>query len=245
MSTFVLGVPAVLSAQGAVLDSVRVEHATSAPSGIVVLHAGNVAFTVTAHREPALVAVLRPVRAAATGHTYAGALRVTTRGDTTRVDLARALDVAGRLDVTLPSGVALQLEGENGGPVRVEAVGGPVEITHSNAGVTVFGAAGSAVVATSNGNVEVVLVRVTGGVPMSFITSNGDIDLTLPADVRATFVVDRSIALQSELALFRDASRGADDGAGPLRLAANGGGPTIRLYTNNGVVRLHHLAQTR
>jgi hypothetical protein len=80
---------------------------------------------------------------------------------------------------------------------------------------------------------------------MSFITSNGDIDLTMPADVRATLLIDDSIPLQSEFPVVSGDANGAREparGRSRLRrLAVNGGGPTIRLFTNNGIVRFHRL----
>jgi len=145
----------------------------------------------------------------------------------------------------VPAGAALRVAGDNGGEVRIEGVRGSAEITHSNGGVTVLDASGYALVATSNGNVRVRLVDVERGVPMSFITSNGNIDLTMPAGVRATLLIDESIALQSDFSLVSiDAGGAREPGRGPSRLrrlAVNGGGPTIRLYTNNGIVRFHRL----
>jgi len=159
--------------------------------------------------------------------------------------LARALDALYHLELSVPLGVALRVAGDNGGEVRIEGVRGSAEVTHSNGGVTVLDASGYALVATSNGNLRVRLVDVERGVPMSFITSNGNIDLTMPADVRATLLIDDSIPLQSDFALVStDAGGAREPGRGPSRLrrlAVNGGGPTVRLYTNNGIVRFHRL----
>ena len=73
---------------------------------------------------------------------------------------------------------------------------------------------------------------------MSFITDNGYVDLTLPAGIKATLVVDDAIAVESEFPLARDGDRAP----GPRRLLINGGGPTIRVFTNNGNLRLHRAA---
>ena len=127
--------------------------------------------------------------------------------------------------------------------MRVEGVRGPIEISHSNGSVTVIDASGSAVIATSNGNIDARLTTVTPDVPMSFITSNGNVDLALPSDLRATVVLDRPVALESAFQLSK--SSADDQRSSLLRLNINGGGPTIRVYTNNGSVRLQSLTAPR
>ena len=237
-----IGLPAALTAQRGVLDSVRIEGVKSA--AVIILRAPNVSFHVSAHREGSVVAVLRDAKATQSRASLTGVLRATSEHDTTRVELARPLSAPAHLEVTLPVGVTLRLEGDNGGPVRVDGVRGPVEISHSNGSVTVVDATGSAVIATSNGNIDARLTSVTPDVPMSFITSNGNVDLTLPPDVRATVVVDKSADVESAFTLSR--SPAADDARSSLlRLNVNGGGPTIRVYTNNGSVRLHSLTPQR
>jgi hypothetical protein len=231
-----------LSAQRAVLDSVRITGVR--PNAVVILRAPNVSFAVRSHSEASIVAVLRDAKATPARVSLAGVLRATSEHDTTRVELARPLNAPGHFDVVLPIGVTLRLEGDNGGPVHVEGVRGPVEISHSNGSITVLDASGSAVVATSNGSIDVRLTSVTPDVPMSFITSNGNVDLTLPPDVRATVVVDRSVDLESAFAVSRNSAEN-DPRSSLIRLNVNGGGPTIRVYTNNGIVRLHSLTSAR
>jgi hypothetical protein len=234
--------PSISSAQQTVVDSVGIE--TTAPGSriVVVVRAANVSFAVTSHARAAVSAILRSPKSGSSNASYAGALRATTSGDTVRIELARALDALYHLELSVPAGAALRVAGDNGGEVRVEGVRGSAEITHSNGGVTVLNASGYALVATSNGNIQVRLVDVDRGVPMSFITSNGDIDLTMPADVRATLLIDDSIPLESDFSLVSSDAGGPGRGRSRLRrLAVNGGGPTIRLFTNNGIVRFRRL----
>ena len=237
--------PSLASAQQSVVDSVGIETTAPASRTVVAVRAANVSFIVTAHAKAVVSAVLRSPRSTSSNTERTGALRAAATGDTVRIELARSLDALYHLDLGVPSGAALRIAGDNGGEVRVEGVRGSAEITHSNGGVTVLDASGYAIVATSNGDVRVRLLAVERGVPMSFITSNGDIDLTMPADVRATLLIDDSIPLRSEFPLVSSDANGArepDRGRSRLRrLAVNGGGPTIRLFTNNGVVRFHRL----
>ena len=250
-TAFVLGVcaPTIARAQQSAVDSVNVANVvilprvgigTAAPGPrAVAVRAANVSFTVRPSAKGEVWAALRSLRGEASSADAARSLRATTTGDTVQIELARALTAPYHLDLGVPQGAALRIAGDNGGEVRIEGVRGSAEITHSNGGVTVLDAAGHVLVATSNGNVRVRLVSVERGVPMSFITNNGDIDLTMPADVRATLLIDDSIPLQSDFPLVSSDTDGARSRL--RRLAVNGGGPTIRLFTNNGKVRFHRL----
>ena len=227
--------PNIAPAQQPVVDSVAI--GTSAPGSrtVVAVRAANVSFTVTSRAKPEVSAILRSTRSRSSNASYAGALRAIATGDTVRIELARTLDAPHHIELGVPAGAALRIAGDNGGDVRVEGVRGSAEITHSNGDVTVLDASGYVIVATSNGDIQVRLAAVERGLPMSFITNNGDIDLTVPADVRATLLIDDSISLESDFPLV-------SSGRTRLRrLAVNGGGPTIRLFTNNGIVRLRRL----
>jgi len=222
-----------------VFPRVGIGTATPGRQTVVAVRAANVSFTVRPAANAAVWAVLRSPRPVVSNATAPRALRATMTGDTVQIELARALDALYHLDLGVPQGAALRITGDNGGEVRIEGVRGSAEVTHSNGGVTVLDASGHVLVATSNGNIQVRLVAVERGLPMSFITSNGDIDLTVPADVRATLLIDDSIPLQSDFPLVSDDTDGTR--ARLRRLAVNGGGPTIRLLTNNGKVRFHRL----
>ena len=221
---------------------VTVAGASPGPPRVALVEAANVSIRVKAHALPAVSAVLIDSSGRPTHRADDGILRAAYSHDTVRIALARAVDSPRVLSIGVPAGVTVGIAGSNGGLVRVEGTRAPVEVTHSNGGVTVLDAAGYALVATSNGNVEVRLTTVLDGVPMSFISSNGNIDLTLPDGVRATLLIEDSIQLTSEFPLTRE--RRADQRIGPnlLRLQINGGGPTIRLLTDNGIVRIHRLS---
>jgi hypothetical protein len=237
--------PSIALAQRTVADSVGTGTIAPGSRAVVVVRAANVSFAVTAHAKAEVSAVLLSPRSRSSSSNYPGALRATATGDTVRIELARALDALYHLELGVPSGAALRIAGDNGGEIRIEGVRGSAEITHSNGGVTVLDASGYVLVATSNGNIRVRFVAVDRGLPMSFITSNGDIDLTMPADVHATLLIDESISLQSDFPLVSSDTNGArEPGRGRSRLrrlAVNGGGPTIRLFTNNGIVRFRRL----
>src|SRR5262249_38662772 len=110
----------------------------------------------------------------------------------------------------------------------------PVEIVHSNGGITVSGATEWALVATSNGPIAVELTRVARDTPMSLITTNGDVVLTLPRGTDATLVVDAALRVDADVPL----RRASKESGRLVRLDLGRGGPTIRISTDNGVVRL-------
>src|SRR5690606_34625579 len=80
----------------------------------------------------------------------------------------------------------LSLSTVNDGVLIVEGVDGEIELQNTNGDIRVFDAAGSVIAQTVNGQVAVVLTRVTPQKPMSFTSLNGNVDVTLPGDTQAT-----------------------------------------------------------
>lgn len=89
------------------------------------------------------------------------------------------------LDIQVPVGSSLEIRSSMDGAVVVEGVNGEIDINNINGPVTVTNVSGNTLVHTVNGDVTVVLTRVAAGKPLSFSTMNGDIDVTLPADIKA------------------------------------------------------------
>lgn len=230
-----LALPSVAVSQARTLDSAAVRLTAPSSRSVIVVEAANVSMLVTGHAGADVSAALVDTAGRRGTPSYEGILRMAVSHDTLRISFARPVRAWYELRVTVPEGVALRLAGDNGGPVRVSGIGGPAEITHSNGGVTVLNASGHVMIATSNGNLTAELTAVTPGVPMSFITDNGYVDLTFPASIKATLLVDDAITVESEFSLAHDGDRAP----GPRRLLINGGGPTIRVFTNNGNLRVH------
>lgn len=90
------------------------------------------------------------------------------------------------LRVTVPSGSSLVLSSVNGGDLVVEGVEGELELHNTNGSIRVTGARGPVSAATVNGDIHVGFGK--GGAvaaPMGFSTLNGDIEITLPAALKA------------------------------------------------------------
>ncbi len=89
------------------------------------------------------------------------------------------------LIIQVPRTTSLEVRSTMDGAVVVEGVSGEIDINNINGPVTLTNVSGNTLVHTVNGDIEVVLARVAADKPLSFSTMNGDIDVTLPADVKA------------------------------------------------------------
>ena len=89
------------------------------------------------------------------------------------------------LVIQVPVATSLEVRSTMDGAVLVEGVSGEIDINNINGPVTLKNVSGNTLVHTVNGDIEVMLTRVTADKPLSFSTMNGDIDVTLPGDVKA------------------------------------------------------------
>jgi DUF4097 and DUF4098 domain-containing protein YvlB len=94
------------------------------------------------------------------------------------------------LNIQVPTRTVLKLGTVNEGDIVVDRVEGEMELSNTNGEVTATNVAGTAVVHTVNGDVKVSFLRVVAGKPMSFTTLNGDVDVSLPADIKADVRLD-------------------------------------------------------
>jgi hypothetical protein len=89
------------------------------------------------------------------------------------------------LVIQVPRATSLEIRSSMDGAVVVEGVNGEIDINNINGPVTLHSVSGNTLVHTVNGDITVVLSRVAADKPLSFSTMNGDIDVTLPPDVKA------------------------------------------------------------
>ncbi|MCX6578417.1 MAG: DUF4097 family beta strand repeat-containing protein, partial [Candidatus Aminicenantes bacterium] len=97
----------------------------------------------------------------------------------------RAVD----LSIRVPYATSLKLEGTNLGEISVENVNGEIEVENMNGEVKLANVGGTVVANSTNGSISAVLNKVNPDKPLSFATFHGDIDITLPADVKATLKI--------------------------------------------------------
>jgi len=157
------------------------------------------------------------------------------------------------LTIQVPLNTSLELHAVNNGGIKVENVNGDMEVVNVNGGISLSRIGGAAVVQTVNGDVSATFSRLDGKTPLSLITLNGDVDVTLPAAAKVDFKLkidnhgevysDFELALQnkSEKTVEDKRSRG---GRYQVRIdktvfgSINGGGQEITLKTFNGDILL-------
>jgi hypothetical protein len=157
------------------------------------------------------------------------------------------------LTVQVPVNTALRLHAVNNGGIRVENVNGDIEVANVNGGISLSRISGSAVAQTVNGDVTAIFTRLDGKKPLSLITLNGDVDITLPAAAKVDFKlkIDNQGEIYSdfELALRPKSEKTVEDKRGSggrykVRIdktvfgSINGGGQEITLKTFNGDILL-------
>jgi hypothetical protein len=152
------------------------------------------------------------------------------------------------LDIKVPAGTSLKIDGANLDKVVVENVGGSIEIESASGGLKLTNVSGPIVAETTNGDIEVVFNRVAAGKPMSFVTFSGDVDVTLPAETKASFRIKSSMGevfTDFDLALKAmpaEAEKTTGREGGKYRVSLeravigsiNGGGAEMSLQNFNG-----------
>jgi len=93
------------------------------------------------------------------------------------------------LSIAVPVRTSLKLTLMNGDDIEVERVEGDLEVNNMNGDISLTNVAGTGIIHSANGEVKAHFSRVTGK-PMSFTTLNGDVDVALPADIKATVRLD-------------------------------------------------------
>jgi hypothetical protein len=157
------------------------------------------------------------------------------------------------LIIQVPVNTALELQAVNNGGIRVENVNGEIEVANVNGNIVLSRIAGSAVAQTVNGDVTATFNKLDGKKPLSLITLNGDVDLTVPGDAKADLKlkIDNQGEIYSdfELALQNKSEKTVEDkrsrgGRYQVRIdktvfgSINGGGQEITLNTFNGDILL-------
>lgn len=154
------------------------------------------------------------------------------------------------IHLMVPATTSLQLGCINSGDIKVTGVEGEMELSNVNGGIEVRGAAAPVVASSVNGRLLVAFVRLEGTKPMAFNTLNGNVDLTLPATVKANVQLrsdNGEIFSDFEVALDREPARVEQERRdGKFRVVVEkgvrgtigGGGREIRITTFNGDILL-------
>jgi len=153
------------------------------------------------------------------------------------------------LAIQVPVNTSLKLTCINDGNIVVDRISGEIEVNNTNGGVTLTNVSGSVIAHALNENVVAKLNQVTPDKSMAFTSLNGNIDVTLPPDIKARvrmktdngeIYTDFDIKLDASGSkpIVED-SRGRN-GKYKVRVdhamygTINGGGPELRFETFNG-----------
>jgi len=157
----------------------------------------------------------------------------------------RAVDLL----IQVPFSTSLRLscrDDERG--VTVQSVNGEIEVDTSEGPIVLTDVSGPVVADSSDGEIKAVFGKVTPGKPMSFSSMDGDIDITLPLDVKASLKMktdEGQIFTDFDVQLTPSQQKKEEDErkeGGGYRVAfekvtlglINGGGAEIQLTTYEG-----------
>ena len=155
------------------------------------------------------------------------------------------------LEIRVPRRTSVKASLVNGGDVEIDSVTGEHELSNVNGDVVATDVSGSAVINATNGDVRATFTTVDAMKPMSFTSFNGDVDVTLPANLAADLIVGSQqgdVYTDFDVTAETDPpniERGGNPNRGPTwrvrqntRYAIGGGGPDITLRTFNGDVMI-------
>jgi DUF4097 and DUF4098 domain-containing protein YvlB len=153
------------------------------------------------------------------------------------------------LEIEVPMRTNLTVSVVNGGGITVESVDGEIEIENVNGGITVTNAGGSVVAHAVNGRVVATIARASPDAPMAFTSLNGDIDVTLPASIKANLrlrsdqgdvFTDFDLQVTNSTEARQQSQRNGRTYRVDINRAIygtiNGGGPDFEMRTFNGNV---------
>lgn len=140
-------------------------------------------------------------------------------------------------------GTAGRLVGQTvNGNVEVTSVSGPVDVNTTNGNIRLMGLAGSAHAGTTNGGIEAELKRVEATGTVELATTNGDVAVALPVDLKATLdAVTTNGKITASYAVEPTGVTTSKKVQGKIR----GGGTAVTLRTTNGNILLRKVGETR
>jgi DUF4097 and DUF4098 domain-containing protein YvlB len=136
-------------------------------------------------------------------------------------------------ELMVPRAMNIDVENTNGG-IYLTDISGKHDLDTTNGRIEVTRCAGALDAATTNGSIHAQLLRVTKNESMRLETTNGRIEISVPADFAAE--IDASTTNGSIKSDLPVTTRSIDDNS--LRGTINGGGTLVRLRTTNGGIAI-------
>jgi hypothetical protein len=126
------------------------------------------------------------------------------------------------------------------GTIRLSDVTGTHELETTNGKIEVSRCAGALNATTTNGSIHAELVKLTKGQPLSFETTNGRIEIAVPANAAMNVDADTTNgAIHTDLPVTT-----THTGRNSLRGTINGGGASLRMRTTNGGIEIRSLGNS-
>ena len=176
-------------------------------------------------------------------------LQVDEEGDTVHINVMPGSAAEGGIILTVPVNTSLKLNCTHGA-IKVDGVHGEIDASDVHGDITLTDVSGTVIANTTHGFIKAVMDRVDTSKPLSFVTLDGNVDVTLPADLRATL---RMKTVHGEI--WSDFDVKLTGGGGPITIGGpgrarfdfdrevtgsiNGGGTEITLNTVNGRILIH------
>ena len=132
------------------------------------------------------------------------------------------------------------------GPVHIDSVEGPLTIEHQHGDVRVRGAAAPVETAIRNGDVQVSFQAVPPDGSILLRTSNGDLQLGLPAGASAQIEARTEVGtIRTQGLSFMDEQFAPVNAGARYEAQLGEGGATIEMRTQNGSISIREIARTR
>ncbi|HEX6101381.1 MAG TPA: DUF4097 family beta strand repeat-containing protein [Thermoanaerobaculia bacterium] len=136
-------------------------------------------------------------------------------------------------ELKVPRTMNIDVSNTNGG-IHLNGVTGTHELDTTNGKIEVDRCAGSLDASTTNGSIHAELTTVNKGQPLRFETTNGRIEVELPANLAVDLdAATTNGAIDSELPVSTTRSS-----RNSLRGSINGGGTSLRMRTTNGGIAI-------
>lgn len=181
-------------------------------------------------------------------------LEITEEKNTVRVSSGASPFSRADVVIQVPTQTSVSVNARLGNAIVIENVTGEIEANNMNGQVTITNVSGSVMAHSMNGKITASINSVTPDKAMSFSTMNGEIDVTLPASIKA------NVKLKTDHGdIFTDFDIKMDSTARPPQVednrknggryriqfdrgtsgTINGGGPEMQFTTFNGNILIH------
>ena len=145
------------------------------------------------------------------------------------------------VNVKIPANVNLKVDSDKEGLVRIENISGEIEAENSNGDLVLNNVSGTILASISNGEIKANIRRLNSTKPSSFVSYSGDVDITLPSNIKASMLLnvkegdiysDFNIAMKSAWEK-KDSSRRASFNR-ITKGDINGGGTEVKVTISYG-----------